>query len=177
MDFLLILLQPHVVVLIAIVIVMHTVVVPRWRTRGRAKARAEQDPVLTELAKSLGGSVSGPGQASAWTPRLQRSRSEAELTLDFQRGPWHVRLTEACNPRPRSEAVLEYEHWIEVATTPVPARKIPLEFFTLSFEDGFVQVECQGRIQSDDIVFLVDMILERLDAIRDVEPRDPSAVV
>jgi hypothetical protein len=125
MDILLILLQPHVVVVIAIAVVFYTTLRPRWRARERSKVLAEQTPALTELAESLGGSLSGEGQASAWSPRLQRSKSEAELSLDFeQRGPWHVRLTEACNPRPvLTDALLTYEHWIEVATVPVPPRK------------------------------------------------------
>jgi hypothetical protein len=52
-----------------------------------------------------------------------------------------------------------------------------LEFFTLSFEDGFVHVVCQDRVQPDEIVFLVDMILETLDVMPDVEPRHPSATI
>lgn len=52
--------------------------------------------------------------------------------------------------RLRPEAVWRehpvYEHWIEVATMPAPGREIRLEFFTPSFEDGFVHVLCQRRI-------------------------------
>ncbi|NKE61556.1 hypothetical protein FXN61_34265 [Lentzea sp. PSKA42] len=164
--------------MIAIAVVFYTTLRPRWRARERSKVLAEQTPALAELAESLGGSLSGEGQASAWSPRLQRSKSEAELSLDFERGPWHVRLTEACNPRPvLTDALLTYEHWIEVATVPVPPRKVRLEFFTLSLEDGFVHVVCQDRVQPDEIVFLVDMIVETLDVMPDVEPRHPSATI
>lgn len=176
MDFLLIVLQPHVVVVIALAVVFYTVLRPRWRAREHSKGLAEQTPALTDLAESLGGTLSGPGQASAWSPALQRSRAKAELSLDFRRGPWHVRVTEACNPKPVfTDNLLVYEHWIEAATAPVPPRKVRLEFFTLSFEDGFVHTVCQGKVQPDELVHLVDMVVETLDRMSDVEPRDPSA--
>ncbi|USX49723.1 hypothetical protein [Lentzea sp. HUAS12] len=174
MDFLLIFLQPHVMVGIALITVL-VALRPHQRARARARAFIQQNSALAVLAESLGGKLAT--KASAWSPRLQRSKLEPELSLDFQRGPWHVRVTQAFNPRPHSDALLAYEHWIEIATMPVPTRKIPLEFFTLSFEDGFVHVVCQGEVPSDEIVFLVDMILEKLGRVRDVEPRDPSAVV
>ncbi|GGU74114.1 hypothetical protein [Lentzea flava] len=172
-----ILLQPHVMVLIAIVVVFYALL-PERRARARAKAIAEQSPALTELAAELGGTLSGPGMAAAWSPRLQHSKYRAELTLDFQRGPWHVHVTEACNPRPvMSDNVVLHQHWIEVATMPLPKRTVKLEFFELSFEDGFVHVVGQGQVRSDELVFLVDMILETLDLMPGVEPRDPTAVV
>lgn len=176
MDFLLILLQPHVVVFIAIAVVFYALL-PQRRARARARALAAQSPALTELASKLGGTLSGPGEAAAWTPRLQRSKYKAELTLAFQRGPWHVRLTEACNPKATSEALISHQHWIEVATIPLPQRETRLEFFELSFEDGFVHTVCQGQIQVDEIEFLIGMILETLDLMPGVEPRDPTAVV
>lgn len=37
--------------------------------------------------------VIGPDDASAWSAKLQRHRPN--LNLDFQRGPWHVRVSEA----------------------------------------------------------------------------------
>lgn len=72
---------------------------------------------------------------------------------------------------------MSFEHWIEVATISLPRRRVPLEFFTLYFEDGFVRVECDGQIRPDELEFLVDMILETLDLMPGVEPRDPTAVV
>jgi hypothetical protein len=176
-DFLLILLQPHVVVFIAAAVVFFALL-PQRRARARSEAVAAQSPRLTELASKLGGSLSAPGEAAAWSPRLQRSKLEAELTLAFQRGPWHVRVTEACNPKPRlSDNLLEYEHWIEVATLPLPPHEVRLEFFWLSFADGFVRSVCGGQIRPDELEFLVDMILETLDLMPGVEPRDPTAVV
>ncbi|PWK91091.1 hypothetical protein C8D88_1011122 [Lentzea atacamensis] len=177
MEILAILLQPHVMVVIAISVVM-AALLPHRRARARSEALASRSPAMAELAKTLDGSLSGQAQAGAWSPRLQRSKPEAELSLDFRRGPWHVRVTEACNPKPRfTEALLEYEHWIEIATMPVPPRKMRLEFFSLSFEDGFVHTVCQGQVRPDELVFLVDMILETLDLMPGVEPRDPTAVV
>ncbi|MEV6244229.1 hypothetical protein [Lentzea sp. NPDC051838] len=177
MDFLLILLQPHVVVVIALAVVF-IALRPQFRADARKKAVAEQSPALNELAAHLGGDLSGPGEAAAWSPRLQRSKPEAELSLTFPRGPWHVRVTEACNPTPRlSNNLVEHEHWIEVATTPLPTRELKFEFFDLSFEDGFVHTKCQGQIRPDELVFLVDMIVETLDRMPGVEPRDPTAVL
>ena len=86
-------------------------------------------------------------------------------------------MTQAFNPRPHSDALLADEHWIEIATMPVSTRKIPPEFFTLIFEDGFAHVVCQGEVPSEEIVFLADMILEKLGQMHDAEPRDPAAVV
>jgi hypothetical protein len=178
MEFLLmLLLQPHVVVFIAIAVVFYALL-PERRARARAKAIAEQSPAMTELAANLGGTLSGPDKAAAWSPRLQRSNYEAELTLDFQHGPWHVRVTEACNPKPRmSDNIVVHRHWIEVATMPLPKWTVRLEFFELSFEDGYVHVVGQGQVRSDELVFLVDMILETLELMPGVEPRDPTAVV
>lgn len=72
---------------------------------------------------------------------------------------------------------MSFEHWIEVATIPLPRRRVPLEFFTLYFEDGFARVECDGQIRPDELEFLVDMILETLDLMPGVEPRDPTTVI
>jgi len=162
MEFLLILLQPYVVIMVVMLALL---------PQRRARVRAEQTPDLAELASKLGGCVSGLGQAVAWTPRLRRSELQAELSLTFRRGPWHVRVTEAAD----DSAVRE--HWIEVATMPVPPRKVRQEFLELSFEDGFVHVVDDGPIRPDELVVVVDMILETLDGTFGVAPRDPSAVV
>jgi hypothetical protein len=37
---------------------------------------------------------------------------------------------------------LVHEHWVEVATMPLPARELTFEFFELSLEDGFVHAVC-----------------------------------
>ncbi|GAB2871717.1 hypothetical protein [Lentzea nigeriaca] len=63
MEFLLtLLLQPHVVVFIAIVVVFYALL-PERRARARAKAIAEQSPAMSELAADLGGTLSGPDKA------------------------------------------------------------------------------------------------------------------
>lgn len=156
-------------------LIIGTVLAKRWQTAERETSVVEQTPVLTELAERLGGTVIGPDDASAWSAKLQRHRPN--LNLDFQRGPWHVRVSEVFIAREPllSDNLVAFEHWIEVATAPVPTRRVPLEFFTLYFEDGFVRVECEGQIRPDEIVFLVDMILETLDLMPGVEPRNPAA--
>jgi hypothetical protein len=153
------------------------VVRPRWFAHERERALTQQTPALTALADSLGGSVTGPDGAGPWSPKLQARKPRPELTLDFRRGPWHVRVTEvSIESGPLSgTAILQHEHWIEVATVPVPRRVVPHEFFPLTFEDGFVYTECQGQVDPDGLVFAVDVILETLDRVPGVEPRDPAA--
>jgi hypothetical protein len=165
-EFLLMRLQPYVVIFVVIMVVMLALLPQR-----RGSALAERTPDLAELASKLGGRVSGLGQAVAWTPRLQRSELQAELSLTFRRGPWHVRVTEAAD----DSAVRE--HWIEVATMPVPPGKVRKEFLELSFEDGFVHVVGEGPVRPEELVVVVDLILETLDGTFGVAPRNPSAVV
>jgi len=164
------------VIIVAVTVITLLVLRGPRQAKARAKAAAEHTPSLTPLAESLHGKVLGPGTASAWSPTLQRTLHKPVLTLEFQRGPWHVRVTEAS----RSQGALLgdgrtlFEHWIEVATIPLPRRRVPLEFFTLYFEDGFVHTESSGPIRPDELVFGVDMILETLDLMPGVEPRDPA---
>lgn len=167
------------ILVIVVAVVVITVLVLRGPRQAKARVRAavERAPSLTPLAESLGGKVIGPGAAGAWSPALQRASHRPDLTLEFQRGPWHVRVTEASSTQGElfNDGQMSFEHWIEVATIPLPRRRAPLEFFALYFEDGFVRAECEGQIRPDELVFLVDMILETLDLMPGVEPRDPAA--
>jgi hypothetical protein len=85
-------------------------------------------------------------------------------------------VTEASVAR-MDKNLLAHEHWVEVATMPLPARELTFEFFELSFEDGFVHAVCGGQVRADEIEFLVGMIIETLDRMPGVEPRDPTAVL
>lgn len=167
-------------IVVAVAVITFLVLRGPKQATARTKAAAKHTTALTPLAESLGGKLIGPGEANAWSPALQRAQHKPGLSLEFQRGPWHVRVTEASYARDAllpNENRMSFEHWIEVATIPSPRRRVPLEFFTLYFEDGFARVECDGEIRPDELVFLVDMILETLDLMPGVEPRDPTAVL
>ena len=119
-----------------------------WQIRKHARARTEQIARLTPLATELGGTVTGPEAATAWSAELQppmervlsgmsridqRSIPRFDLALDFQRGPWHVRVSEASVRKALtgSDAVqYEQEHRIEVATARLAPMKIlrPVRF-------------------------------------------------
>lgn len=128
-------LAPYVLTWIACAIVF--LVVRRWlHFRGHAKRRDAQIAALTPLAQRLGGKVLGPGEAGMWTAELCkpfvnefsiafRSKRQFDLSLDFQRGQWHVRVTEASiryDSRGFGVRWLQ-EHRIEIAT----ARLAPLK--------------------------------------------------
>ncbi|MGW6449986.1 hypothetical protein [Lentzea sp. NPDC055074] len=107
-----------------------------WQFRGHVKKRDEQIAALTPLAQRLGGRVLGPDEAAMWTAELRkpftnefsialRSKRQFDLSLDFQRGPWHVRVTEA-SVRYDSRGIgvrFLQEHRVEIAT----ARLAPLK--------------------------------------------------
>lgn len=108
----------------------------RLHFRGHAKRRDAQIAALTPLAQRLGGKVLGPGEAAMWTAELRqpfvnefsiafRSKRQFDLSLDFQRGQWHVRVTEASvRYDTRGFGVgWKQEHRIEIAT----ARLAPLK--------------------------------------------------
>ncbi|MFI6101979.1 hypothetical protein ACIA8G_41055 [Lentzea sp. NPDC051213] len=114
-----------------------------WHFRTHRNARDEQIAALSPLAARLGGTVISPeqGDTAAWSAGvlgpvaehvkglyatwLRRSKPQWDLAMDFQRGDWHVRVTEAAV---RVSAYTGYgvrweqEHRIEVAT----ARMAPL---------------------------------------------------
>lgn len=161
-------------IVVAVAVITALVLRGPKQAAARTQAAAEHAPALAAVAERLGAKLIGPGEASAWSPALQRAQHKPGLSLDFQRGPWHVRVTEASyarDPLQPNDNMMSFEHWIEVATIPLPRRRVPLEFFTLYFEDGFVRVECAGEIRPDELEFLVDMILETLDLMPGVEPR------
>ncbi|MDX8143722.1 hypothetical protein SK854_16465 [Lentzea sp. BCCO 10_0061] len=104
--------------------------------RNHAKARDAQIAALTPLAQRLGGKVLGPDEAGMWTADLRkpfenefsiafRSKRQFDLSLDFQRGQWHVRATEASVRYDNRGLGVHWmhEHRIEIAT----ARLAPLK--------------------------------------------------
>ncbi len=118
--------------------------VRRWlHFRNHRKARDEQIATLKPVSARLGGTVIGQdeGDTAAWSAGvlgpvvehvegwyatwLRRSKPQWDLAMDFRRGPWHVRVTEASV---RVAAYSGYgvrweqEHRIEVAT----ARMAPM---------------------------------------------------
>ncbi|SFR15352.1 hypothetical protein SAMN04488564_104133 [Lentzea waywayandensis] len=129
------LLSPLVLTAFAVMIVF--MVVRRWlQFRNHAKARDAQIAALTPLAQRLGGNVLGPDEAGMWTAELRkpfenefsialRSKRQFDLSLDFQRGQWHVRVTEASVRYDNRGLGVRWmhEHRIEIAT----ARLAPLK--------------------------------------------------
>jgi hypothetical protein len=108
----------------------------RLHFRGHVKRREAQIAALIPLAQRLGGKVLGPEEAAMWTAELRkpfvnefavafRSKRQFDLSLDFQRGQWHVRVTEASvRYDTRGFGVgWKQEHRIEIAT----ARLAPLK--------------------------------------------------
>ncbi|MBP2334991.1 hypothetical protein JOF41_001169 [Saccharothrix coeruleofusca] len=112
-----------------------------WR-RDRAEER-EHVNALAALADSLGGkSVVGRSESRAWSADLlppMKTATEGffgwlgtirqprfETAVDFQRGEWSVRVSEASVKQHvvTAGATISYEHRIEVATSPLPATRI-----------------------------------------------------
>ncbi|MFD7656488.1 hypothetical protein ACFV4N_21165 [Actinosynnema sp. NPDC059797] len=110
-----------------------------WRKE--RKAQREHADALAALADALGGKVVGPTEARAWSadllPPMKNDtegffgwlgtvrRPRFETALDFRRGNWSVRVSEASMKQATStSAAVFYEHRIEVATSPLPAVKI-----------------------------------------------------
>lgn len=105
-----------------------------WQIRRNRKADDRQRLELIPFATTVGGTVTGPEGADAWSAELQgplesnvddltdklkqRSKPRFELALDFQRGPWHIRVAQASMRQQNSNGVGRLlEHRIEVATT------------------------------------------------------------
>ncbi|GLY55272.1 hypothetical protein [Lentzea sp. NBRC 102530] len=128
------LLNPLVLTGLGVMIVF--LVVRRWlQFRGHAKRREEQIAALAPLVQRLGGKLLGLGEAAMWTGELCkpfwnefsiafRSKRQFDLSMDFQRGHWHVRVTEASirYDSPGFGVRFLQEHRVEIAT----ARLAPL---------------------------------------------------
>jgi hypothetical protein len=105
-----------------------------WRIRRYRKADDEQRVELAPFATGLGATVTSPVGAAAWSAELQgpmasythgflnkltrRSKPRFDLALDFQRGPWHVRVSQASIAMGIFGRLdRKFEHRIEVATS------------------------------------------------------------
>lgn len=108
--------------------------------RKERKGNRAQAEALAALAARLGGAVAAP-PAAPWSADLSPpfrtntqglvnrvltvSRPRFETTLDFRRGPWAVRVSEASMKRSVSNGTRTfYEHRIEVATGQLAPMKI-----------------------------------------------------
>ncbi|MFC4001576.1 hypothetical protein ACFS2C_00565 [Prauserella oleivorans] len=133
-----------------------------WGRHKERKEQREHTEALTALAGQLGGTVSGPDNATAWSAGLLQPfkndsegllnrlgtarRPRFELALDFVRGPWQVRVTEASMKKNVGNGTRAYhEHRIEVVTgqlTPVKiARRLHADFLGRPLKPGHVLTE------------------------------------
>ncbi|MEU4442714.1 hypothetical protein AB0K14_00510 [Actinosynnema sp. NPDC050801] len=111
-----------------------------WNRRRERKEEREQAESLASLATTLGGRVAGPDDVLPWSAELLEplrdetdgminrmgtaSRPAYVTALDFRRGRWSVRVTEATVEKSIDNGTrTAYEQRIEVATSPlVPMR-------------------------------------------------------
>ncbi|HEX7302353.1 hypothetical protein [Lentzea sp.] len=114
---------------------LSAVVVRRWWQKRKHRAADEHQAVgLTPLARTLGGEVVRGEGSAAWSAdlrgpmandldgivdkMLQRSVPRFDLAVDFMRGTWHVRVSQASMRQQDSNGVGRLiEHRFEVATT------------------------------------------------------------
>lgn len=127
--------------LIAIILALYGLLV-WWGWRRDRREEKEHADALAALAATLGGRVVGREEARPWSADLLRPlanetgglinrlgtvrRARAETALDFRRGGWSVRVSEASIKKHvvTASTTTIYEHRIEVATSPLPAVKM-----------------------------------------------------
>ena len=150
-------LSPYVLSWIAVVTVFLSV--RKWLNfRNHRKGLEGQIAALTPLAQQLGGRVVGADEATMWTAELRkpfesefsiafRSKRLFDLSLDFQRGPWHVRVTQASvRYDTRGYGVRwKHEYRIEIAT----ARIAPMRTTRLQKYDHAGNPKSPGQIESE----------------------------
>ena len=110
-----------------------------WRSH--KKEEREHADALAALANGLGGTVTGPDGASAWSAELRgpmasearglvnrlqtSSRRRFDAALDFRRGSWQVRVSEASMKKTVSNGTTTFrEHRIEVVTAHLAPLKL-----------------------------------------------------
>ncbi|GAA1329545.1 hypothetical protein [Saccharothrix algeriensis] len=109
-----------------------------WKWHGERKEEREHAAALAALANALGGEVADPGEARAWSAELLPPlrdetegfvnrmgtvrRARVETALDFRRGGWSIRVSEASIRKhvATAGATTIHQHRIEVAAS-VPA--------------------------------------------------------
>ncbi|CCH32099.1 hypothetical protein ABZ816_26290 [Actinosynnema sp. NPDC047251] len=111
----------------------------RWRKE--RKVRREHAAALAALAHPLGGRVVGPAEARAWSadllPPLANEtggftgrlgtvrRPRFETAVDFRRGDWSVRLSEASMRKATATSTTTlHQHRVEVAVSGLPELKL-----------------------------------------------------
>lgn len=112
-----------------------------WMRRKEQQEDQAHAQALATVAASVGGVVVGSEQAAAWSAHLRAPMQQDhdglleklyavraprfETALDFRRGPWALRVTEASMKTNTSNGNrTSYEHRIDVATAPLPAMKL-----------------------------------------------------
>lgn len=127
--------------LIAILVALFGLLV-WWRRRSDRKQERQHTEALAALADRLGGRVVGSTEARAWSadllpPLLNETegvvnrigtvrRPRFDTALDFQRGNWWVRVSEASTKKHVVTAGTRtiHQHRIDVATSALPPMKI-----------------------------------------------------
>lgn len=129
------------IALVIVVLATPILFVLWWGRRSNLKKEAARRAELDALARQLGGVVVGSEAATAWSAELLPPhkgdtgglvnrlrtvrRPRFEVALDFQRGPWSVRVTEASIRRSISNGTRTFfEQRIEVRTAPLPSMKV-----------------------------------------------------
>ncbi|MFE2750984.1 hypothetical protein ACFXGA_03155 [Actinosynnema sp. NPDC059335] len=112
-----------------------------WNRRSNRKEERGHGEALAAFAGSLGGRVVGPAEAVAWSSQLlppMKSHTEGfvgrvgtvrpprfDTALDFRRGRWSVRVSEASMEKANSSSSATiHEYRIEVATSTLVPMKI-----------------------------------------------------
>ena len=145
-----------------------------WQIRRNRESDGEQAVALAPLAAELDGEVLGVDRATAWSADvlgplarhvdgvvdkfLQRSKPRFDLAMDFQRGPWHVRVSQASMRQQNSNGVGRLlEHRFEAA---MPLRLPPEagQEFTVYAND----LSSAARAFNSDAV---DWLLVQVDAL------------
>lgn len=142
----------------------------QWRSA--RKEQHEHVEALTALAARLGGTVSHAENATAWSAELLRPfkndtggfinwlgtarRPRFEIALDFVRGPWRMRVTEASMKQNISNGTRTFhEHRIEVTTAPLPpvklARRLYTDFLGRRLKPGHVLTEGTAVIKEPPV--------------------------
>ncbi|EID53877.1 hypothetical protein AB8O38_08735 [Saccharomonospora xinjiangensis] len=143
-----------------------------WQWHSARKEQREHVEALTALAARLGGTISHAENATAWSAELLRPfrnftggfinwlgtvrRPRFEIALDFERGAWRLRVTEASMERRGSNgAVTRHECRIEVTTAALPpvklARRLYTDFLGRPLKPGDVLTEGTAVIKEPPV--------------------------
>ncbi len=176
--------------------------VRRWLNfRNHRKGLEGQIAALTPLAQRLGGRVVGADEATMWTAELRkpfesefsiafRSKRLFDLSLDFQRGPWHVRMTQASVRYDTRGFGVRWRHEcrIEIATARIaPVRMTRVQKYDYAgnpgspghfkSERGFAKGSTPVTVRRDGAEWLPVPLPEPVDLEFAAYASDPAAAV